>query len=172
AKKINIPSTLFWIQPPTNFYVYYYRFTKYSDYFKNCDGKDKLIELPVFPPLNPIDFSFFVFDDVANSEKNSRVLVYTFDAMEFDALGILKHVTMDKGSVIYIAFDSYSKISNQLMKEIDQGLLKCGRERRDKMEDSLSCKYDLENQGKIVRRCSKVEVLKHLFVGCFLTHYG
>lgn len=29
-----------------------------------------------------------------DSEKNSRVLVYTFDAMEFDALGILKHVTM------------------------------------------------------------------------------
>ena len=66
AKKINIPSTLFWIQPPTIFDVYYYRFTKYSDYFNNCDGKDKLIELPVFPPLNPIDFSFFVFDDVAS----------------------------------------------------------------------------------------------------------
>ncbi|KAG5606550.1 hypothetical protein H5410_028042 [Solanum commersonii] len=33
----------------------------------------------------------------------------------------------DKGSIIYIAFGSYSKISSQLMEEIGHGLLKCGR---------------------------------------------
>ena len=59
----------------------------------------------------------------------------------------------DKGSLIYIAFGSYSKISTQLMEEIGHGLLKCGRpflwvireeQDGDKMEDKLSCKDELE----------------------------
>uniref|UniRef100_M1DKE9 Glycosyltransferase n=1 Tax=Solanum tuberosum TaxID=4113 RepID=M1DKE9_SOLTU len=152
-----------------------------------------------------------------SSEENPRVLVNTFDALEFDALRILKHVTMvgigpsipstflddntfradmieissknymnwlnskDRGSVIYIAFGSYSEISSQLMEEIGHGLLKCGRpflwviregQDGDKMEDKLSCKDELEEQGKIVSWCSQVEVLKHPSVGCFLTHCG
>uniref|UniRef100_M1DVT7 Glycosyltransferase n=1 Tax=Solanum tuberosum TaxID=4113 RepID=M1DVT7_SOLTU len=110
AKKLNIPSTLFWIKPPTVFHVYYYRFTDYSDYFKNCDAKDKIIELPGLPPLIPIDFPSFVFDDVESSnwtvksikrqiemlssKEHPRVLVNTFDALEFDTLRILKHVTI------------------------------------------------------------------------------
>ncbi|KAH0730444.1 hypothetical protein KY289_001632 [Solanum tuberosum] len=208
-----------------------FQFTDYSDYFKNCDAKDKIIELPGMPPLSPIDFPSFVFDDVESSnwavksikrqiemlssEENPRVLVNTFEALEFDALRILKHVTMvgigpsipstflddntfradmieissknyinwlnskDKGSVIYIAFGSYSEISSQLMEEIGHGLLKCGRpflwviregEDGDKMEDKLSWKDELEKQGKIVSWCSQVEVLKHPSVGCFLTH--
>ncbi|KAG5606552.1 hypothetical protein H5410_028044 [Solanum commersonii] len=44
-KKINAPSTLFFIQPTTVFYVYYYRFKNYSHYFKNYNAKDKVIEL-------------------------------------------------------------------------------------------------------------------------------
>uniref|UniRef100_M1CU47 Glycosyltransferase n=1 Tax=Solanum tuberosum TaxID=4113 RepID=M1CU47_SOLTU len=40
------------------------------------------------------------------------------------------------------------------------------------MEDKLSCKDELEKQGKIVSWCSQVEVLKHPYVGCFLTHCG
>ncbi|KAG5588839.1 hypothetical protein H5410_049273, partial [Solanum commersonii] len=35
AKELNISSTLFWIQPTTVFDIYYYRYTDYSDYFKN-----------------------------------------------------------------------------------------------------------------------------------------
>ncbi|WMV48375.1 hypothetical protein MTR67_041760 [Solanum verrucosum] len=66
---------------------------------------DIIIELPGLPPLSPIDFPSFVFDDVESSnwavksikrqiemlssEKNPRVLVNTFDALK-----ILKHVTM------------------------------------------------------------------------------
>nr|XP_019068257.1 crocetin glucosyltransferase, chloroplastic-like [Solanum lycopersicum] len=152
-----------------------------------------------------------------NSEENLRVLVNTFDALEFDALKILKHVTMigigpsipsvflkdnifradmieissknymgwlnlkDKGSVIYIAFGSHSEISSQLLEEIGQGLLKCGRpflwvirEGKDgyKIEEQLSGKDKLEMQGKMVSWCSQVEVLKHPSVGCFLTHCG
>ncbi|KAG5632790.1 hypothetical protein H5410_004507 [Solanum commersonii] len=200
----------------------------YSDYFKNGDAKDKIIELPRFPLLSPIDFPSFVFDDVnssnwavksikrqiemLSSEENPRVLVNTFDALR-----ILKNVTMvgigpsipsillddntfradmidissknymdwlnskDNGLVIYIAFGSYSEISSQLMEEIGHGLLKCGRpflwviregQDRDKKEGKLSCKDELENQGKIVSWCSQVEVLKHPSVGCFLTHCG
>ncbi|WMV09951.1 hypothetical protein MTR67_003336 [Solanum verrucosum] len=86
-----------------------------------------------------------------------------------------------KGSIIYIAFGSYSEISSQLMEEIGHGLLKCGRpflwvikegQDGDKMEDKLSCKDELEKQGNIVSWCLQVEVLKHPSVGCFLTHYG
>ncbi|WMV30374.1 hypothetical protein MTR67_023759 [Solanum verrucosum] len=87
----------------------------------------------------------------------------------------------DKGSVIYIAFCSYSKISSQLMEEIGHGLLKCGRpflwairegQDGDKMEDKLNCKDELEKKGKIVSWCSQVEGLKHPSIGSFLTHYG
>ncbi|KAK4723772.1 hypothetical protein R3W88_026551 [Solanum pinnatisectum] len=205
------------------FDVYYYRFTDYSDYFKNCDAKDKIIKLLGLPPVSPINFPSFVFDDVESSnwavksikrqiemlncEENPRVLVNTFDALEFDTLKILKHMTMvgigpsipsvfldvdtfradmieissknhmdwlnskDKGTIIYIAFGSYSKISSQLMEEIGHGLLKCGRPFLW-MEDKLSCKDGLEKQGKIVSWCSQVQVLKHPYVGCFVTHCG
>ncbi|KAL3329375.1 hypothetical protein AABB24_036457 [Solanum stoloniferum] len=87
--------------------------------------------------------------------------------------------SMDKGSAIYIAFVSYSELSSQLIEEIDHGLLKCGRpflwvirKGKDgyKMENKLSCKDKLEKLGKIVSWCSQVDVLKHPFVGCFLTH--
>ncbi|XP_049386936.1 UDP-glycosyltransferase 75C1-like [Solanum stenotomum] len=230
SKELNISSTLFWIQPATIFDIYYYRYTDYSDYFKNCDSKDKIIELPGLPPLSPIDFPSFVFDnvecnnwaaesikrqiDILNSEENPKILVNTFDDLEFDALRILKNVTMigigpsipsfflddnsfradmieissknymnwldlmTKGSVIYVAFGSYTETSSQLMEEIGQGLLKCGRpflwvtREGPNEEKFMTCKDELEKQGKLVSWCSQVEVLKHPSVGCFLTHCG
>ncbi|KAG5632855.1 hypothetical protein H5410_004572 [Solanum commersonii] len=38
-----------------------------SNYSKNCDTKDKIIELSGLPPLIPSDFSSFVFVDVESS---------------------------------------------------------------------------------------------------------
>ncbi|WMV09954.1 hypothetical protein MTR67_003339 [Solanum verrucosum] len=119
-------------------------------------------------------------------EENPRDLVNTFDALRIlknvtmvgigpsiflddntfraDMIEIsLKNYmdwlnSKDKGSVIYIAFGSYSEISSQSMEEIGHGLLKCGRpflwviregQDRDNMEDKLSCEDELEKQGKI-----------------------
>ncbi|OIT28529.1 PREDICTED: crocetin glucosyltransferase, chloroplastic-like [Nicotiana attenuata] len=252
AKNINVPSTLFWIQPTTALDIYYYCFTdynnnifsifpqvgsNYADYFKNC-SQDQVVELPGLPQLSRRDFPSFVFTDVnssygwgvksiidhielLNSEENPRVLVNTFDALEPNALRVLKNLTMvgigpsipsafvggkdpsdnsfgadlrrssenymewldtrSKESVIYIAFGSYSEISSQLMEEIAQGLVKCGRpflwviregKEGKKLGGKLSCKEELEQKGKIVSWCSQVEVLQHPSLGCFLTHCG
>ncbi|KAH0730441.1 hypothetical protein KY289_001629 [Solanum tuberosum] len=76
----------------------------------------------------------------------------------------------DKGSVIYIAFASYSEISSQLIEVFGHGLLECGRpflwviregQDGEKMEEKLSCKDELEKQGKIMSWCSQMKVLKH-----------
>ncbi|KAM3327237.1 UDP-glycosyltransferase 75C1 [Capsicum chacoense] len=211
-------------------------FTEYADYFKNC-SHDQVVELPGLPRLSPRDFPSFVFADVnsiygwgvksiidqielLNSEGNPRVLVNTFDDLEYDALRALKNLAMvgvgpsipsafldghdpfDKSfgadmrsssdsymdwldsraneSVIYIAFGSYSEISSQLMEEIAQGLVKCGRPflwviregKEGENQEKLTCKEELEKQGRIVRWCSQVEVLQHPSLGCFLTHCG
>ncbi|XP_016455876.2 UDP-glycosyltransferase 75C1-like [Nicotiana tabacum] len=80
-------------------------------------------------------------------------------------------------SVVYVAFGSYSELPKQMMEEIAQGLI--GSERPflwvingEKPMENLSCKEELEKQGKIVSWCSQVEVLQHPSLGCFLTHCG
>ncbi|XP_019179979.1 PREDICTED: crocetin glucosyltransferase, chloroplastic-like [Ipomoea nil] len=87
-----------------------------------------------------------------------------------------------KGSVVYVAFGSYADLPTAMMEEIAQGLLQSKmpflwviRETLtgvQKPEENLSCKEELEKQGKIVRWCTQVEVLQHPAIGCFLTHCG
>nr|WIW42793.1 UDP-glycosyltransferase [Nicotiana tabacum] len=107
AKSINVPSTFLWIQPATVLDIYYYFFNGYEDTIKNCP-KDKFLELHGLPLLSPRDLPSFVFADsndwtllsmkdhveLINSEINQRVLVNTFDALESDALSVLKNVNM------------------------------------------------------------------------------
>ncbi|KAL3506514.1 hypothetical protein ACH5RR_031896 [Cinchona calisaya] len=85
------------------------------------------------------------------------------------------------GSVVYIAFGSYSDLPFKQIEEIAQALLASRKAflwvlrkspKGEKLEDKLTCKDELEKQGMIANWCSQVEVLSHPSVGCFVTHCG
>lgn len=87
----------------------------------------------------------------------------------------------EKESVIYIAFGSYSELPKPQMEAIAEALISSGRpflwvirgsEDREKLDQILKPREDLEKQGKIVAWCTQVEVLSHPSVGCFVTHCG
>jgi UDP:flavonoid glycosyltransferase YjiC (YdhE family) len=88
-----------------------------------------------------------------------------------------------ESSVIYVSFGSLLVLSKQQMEEIACGLLDSGRPflwvirdkqsgEKEKEEDKLSCREELEEKGKIVPWCSQLEVLSHPSLGCFVTHCG
>ncbi|KAF5961888.1 hypothetical protein HYC85_003097 [Camellia sinensis] len=86
-----------------------------------------------------------------------------------------------QSSVGYISFGSFFNLPLQEMEEIARGLLESYQPflwvlralaDGEKQEDKLSCKEKLEKQGLIVPWCSKMEVLSHPSVGCFVTHCG
>ncbi|KAF9664707.1 hypothetical protein SADUNF_Sadunf16G0046200 [Salix dunnii] len=86
-----------------------------------------------------------------------------------------------ESSVIYISFGSISVVSKPQKEEMARALLDTGRPflwvirtdgGEEKEEDKLSCREELEKQGRIVPWCSQVEVLSHPSIGCFVTHCG
>jgi UDP:flavonoid glycosyltransferase YjiC (YdhE family) len=88
-----------------------------------------------------------------------------------------------ESSVIYVSFGSLLVLSKQQMEEIARGLLDSGHPflwvirdkqngEKEKEEDKLSCREELEEKGKIVPWCSQLEVLSHPSLGCFVTHCG
>ncbi|KAL3724518.1 hypothetical protein ACJRO7_029658 [Eucalyptus globulus] len=111
AHSLQIPSTLIWVQPATLLDINYYYFDGYGDIIRNL-GKDDpsaLLHLPGLPPLTPRDFpsyftpeNQFAFNlpimqvqfEVLKEEKNPRVLVNTFDALEPRPLKVIGNVTM------------------------------------------------------------------------------
>ncbi|KAJ7979161.1 Glycosyltransferase [Quillaja saponaria] len=89
----------------------------------------------------------------------------------------------EDSSVIYVSFGSLSELSKKQKEEIARGLLDTGRpflwvvrekekKENESEEEELSCREELEQQGKIVTWCSQVEVLSHPSLGCFVTHCG
>nr|GMD70242.1 crocetin glucosyltransferase, chloroplastic-like [Ipomoea batatas] len=113
ARGLHVPATLLWIQPATVLDIYYHYFTEYGDLFRNCSG-DQVVEVPGVPCLGVRDFPSFLFStetnvnydldwaieamrdqiEEINGEESPKVLVNTFDALEFDALRALKKVRM------------------------------------------------------------------------------
>ncbi|CAI8618555.1 unnamed protein product [Vicia faba] len=83
-------------------------------------------------------------------------------------------------SVVYVSFGSHCVLSKIQMEEIARALLDCGfpflwviREAKEgEKEEDLSCREELEEEGKIVKWCSQVEILSHPSLGCFLSHCG
>lgn len=110
AEKLNAPANLLWIQPATLLDIYYYYFTSYRNDFKKCLLDDQPIELPGLPFLvgtNEIPSFLFssgtLMDWLIQTMKEhveliitseTRVLVNTFDDLEFEALRAIKNVNM------------------------------------------------------------------------------
>ncbi|XVF37904.1 hypothetical protein REPUB_Repub20aG0051500 [Reevesia pubescens] len=89
-----------------------------------------------------------------------------------------------KSTVTYVSFGSLAVLAKQQVEEIARALLVSGRPflwvvrnqkqngEKEKEEDKLSCREEMEQFGMIVPWCSQVEVLSHPSLGCFVTHCG
>nr|GMD75990.1 crocetin glucosyltransferase, chloroplastic-like [Ipomoea batatas] len=236
---LQVPSTLLWVQAATIFDIFYYYFTGDEGRFRSCTGdNDGVVELGGLMPLTAREIPSFLLPTASSAtdfmiaqsmkdhielikKERPKVLVNTFDALEFEALRVIEKVGLvgigpfvpsayldgedpcdtsfggdmrqksngyvewldskPRGSVIYIAFGSYSELPDEMMEEIARGLVETRRPflwvireggNGQKPEEKLSCKADLEKQGKIVRWGNQVEVLQHSSVGCFVSHCG
>lgn len=82
------------------------------------------------------------------------------------------------GSVIYISFGSYAKLSEEHMEEVAWGLRGCNKDFlwvvRETERKKLQAKLieDMEGKGLVVTWSKQIEVLAHDAVGCFVTHCG
>nr|GMD63114.1 crocetin glucosyltransferase, chloroplastic-like [Ipomoea batatas] len=202
ARSLQVPATLLWTQPATVLDIYYYYFSGYQDLFRSCGMKDQidLINSEESPKILVNTFDDLEVEALRAIKKLTLIGIGPLvpsayldgkDPYDTSFGGDLLEKTDDyvewldsqpKGSVIYVAFGSYSDLPNAMMEEIGQGLVQSKmpflwviRETLtgvQKPEENLSCKEELEKQGKIVRWCTQVEVLQHPAIGCFLTHCG
>ncbi|KAF5750241.1 crocetin glucosyltransferase chloroplastic-like [Tripterygium wilfordii] len=122
ASEFHIPSTLLWNQPAALLNIYYRYFNGYGGLIKERVVNDPSfsVELPGLPPLTSVDLpSFFLPSNVyafalplfkehleiLNSETNPKVLVNTFDELEFETLKALdKYNLVGVGPLIPSAF--------------------------------------------------------------------
>ncbi|KAB5519480.1 hypothetical protein DKX38_023799 [Salix brachista] len=102
ARQLNLPSTLLWNQSPALLDIFYYYFNGYGDTIKkNINDPSFSLKLPGLPPLesrdlpsflNPTNTHAFALPvnkehiEVLDEETNPKVLVNTFDALEWEAL--------------------------------------------------------------------------------------
>ncbi|KAM4085318.1 hypothetical protein ACJW30_10G017900 [Castanea mollissima] len=110
ARELQLPSTLFWIQPAMVLDIYYYYYNGFADVIGNCNNDPShSIQLPGLPLLtshelpsfmlasNPYDYLLPIFQaDIEALEKLSkpRVLVNTFDALEIEALKAIEKLNL------------------------------------------------------------------------------
>ncbi|KNA22085.1 hypothetical protein SOVF_037300 [Spinacia oleracea] len=84
-----------------------------------------------------------------------------------------------RDSVIYIAFGSAAKLSEQQFEELGRGLINSHHNFLWVVRDSEQAKLPkgfldeiLSGQGLVVEWASQLEVLAHEAIGCFVTHCG
>jgi UDP:flavonoid glycosyltransferase YjiC (YdhE family) len=92
-----------------------------------------------------------------------------------------------ESSVVYVSFGTLAVLSKRQMDEIACALLDSGfpflwvirdnklqKQKDEEDDDELSYREEIEknDNGKIVKWCSQVEVLSHNSLGCFVTHCG
>ncbi|PKA67002.1 Cyanidin 3-O-rutinoside 5-O-glucosyltransferase [Apostasia shenzhenica] len=80
-----------------------------------------------------------------------------------------------EGSVVYISFGSYCKITKEQAEEMAKGLRESQRPyllvlRKDNRWDGRQSMP--EREGMVVEWCAQSKVLAHRAVGCFVTHCG
>ncbi|KAL2530983.1 UDP-glycosyltransferase 75C1 [Forsythia ovata] len=121
ANQLQIPSTLLWNQPATVLYVYYQYFNKNVDF---TGENSEVVELPGLPLLfkscdlpsfmqssSPVIYNSALpifkehFEILDRAGTKQKILVNTFDALEFEALRVInKYDLMDIGPLIPSAF--------------------------------------------------------------------
>jgi len=105
-----VPSTFLWIQPATILDIYYYYFNGYGDTIgSNMNDPSRSIELPGLPPVTGSDLPSFLLAsntnnfalpllkkhfDLIDAQKNPKVLVNSFDALESEALRAIEKLNM------------------------------------------------------------------------------
>ncbi|XP_057497827.1 crocetin glucosyltransferase, chloroplastic-like [Actinidia eriantha] len=121
ARTLHVPSTFLWIQPAAVLDIYFYYFNGYEEAItNNWNDPSWSIELPGLPRLAPRDLpsflnasdlyyrslsSFKEHLEVLDEETNPKVLVNTFDALEFEALKAIKKLNLiSVGPLIPSAF--------------------------------------------------------------------
>ncbi|KAF5752366.1 crocetin glucosyltransferase chloroplastic-like [Tripterygium wilfordii] len=122
AREFRIPSTLLWDEPAALLNIYYHYFSGYGGLIKEKVVSDPSfsVELSGLPPLTSVDLpSFFLPSnvyafalpsfkehvEVLNSETNPKVLVNTFDELEFESLKAMdKYNLVGVGPLIPSAF--------------------------------------------------------------------
>lgn len=143
-----------------------------------------------------------IYAEIGRSEKKERVLVNTFGELETAVMEGVPEVEMvavgpmvgeefekegdeelmewlesqEKGSVVYVAFGSFTRPAARQMEEIARGLKVSGRPYLwVQRKDGRSTVEEVEEQkgeGMVVEWCTQVRVLGHRAVGCFVTHCG
>ena len=118
AREYQVPSALLWIQPAAVFDIYYYYFNGYKDVVDECEKDPSWsLELPGLPfiltardlpsfllPSTPYPYTFALptfqeqIEEIGKMD-NPKVLVNTFEALEYDAL---RSIDMERVDLIPI----------------------------------------------------------------------